>query len=137
MANEPLKNEQTFFAPMLALQAKDGAAAIEFYKNAFGAIELRRFSNDDGTVHVGELSINGALFHFHEESSQTDYLSPEKLGGYSTTIGLFVPDPDAMVEQATKAGAKLIQAPQDFEYGYRQARVMDPFGHLWEISKKI
>jgi PhnB protein len=137
MEETPLKEKQTFFAPMLALKAEDGVAALEFYKNAFGAIELRRFTNEDGSVHVGELSINGALFHFHEESAQAAYLSPGKIGGNSTIIGLFVPDPDVVIERAVKAGAKLINAPKDYEYGYRQGRVMDPFGHVWEISRKI
>ena len=55
----------TFFAPQLYIP--NGVTNIDFYKNAFGAVELRRFMNDDGTYHVSELSIDGALFHLHEE----------------------------------------------------------------------
>ena len=57
---------KTAFVPMLAIGK--GITDITFYSRAFGAIELRRWSNDDGTVHVAELSIDGAMFHLHEEN---------------------------------------------------------------------
>jgi PhnB protein len=69
-----MKENSTFFAPMLYLNKV--APAIEFYKKAFDAIELRRWSNNDGSVHVAEMSIHGALFHMHEEVTGINELSP-------------------------------------------------------------
>lgn len=77
----------TSFAPILYL--KDVAAAIEFYIKAFDAIELHRWSNDDGSVHVAEMSIQTAVFHLHEEVARDNQLSPLTLGGASVVIGLF------------------------------------------------
>src|SRR5215831_21416532 len=126
---------KTFFAPQLLVQ--NGAAVIEFYKKAFDVKELRRWSDDDGTVHVAELSFNGALFHIKQESVEQSRLSPASANGYTTIIGIFVDDVDAVVDKALKNGAILLNAAQDFEYGYRQANIKDPFGHEWLIEKKI
>jgi len=125
----------TFFAPHLALKiVGDGMA---FYTRAFGAIELRRFSNDDGSVHVAEMEIGGALFHLHEEVSRTGELSPRTLGGTSCVIGLFCPDPDKLFNQALAAGGREISPMQDYDYGYRQGTVADPFGHLWLLQRRV
>jgi len=70
-----MKENSTFFAPMIYL--KTVAPAIEFYKNALDAIVLRQWNNDDGSVHVAEMSINEALFHMHEEVTRNNELSPE------------------------------------------------------------
>ncbi|HMK24818.1 MAG TPA: VOC family protein [Chitinophagaceae bacterium] len=110
---------------------------IDFYTKAFGAIELRRWTNDDGSIHVAELSINGALFHLHEETLASASFSPEKYNGTTVTIGLFVPDVDAFMSRAIDAGAKEISPAKDYEYGYRQGKIKDPFGHHWMIEMKI
>ena len=125
----------TFFAPQLLVQ--NGAAVIEFYQKAFGVTELRRWSNDDGSVHVAELSFNGALFHIKQETIEQSRLSPASANGYTTIIGIFVDDVDAVVDKALKNGASLLNAAQDYDYGYRQANIKDPFGHEWLIEKKI
>ena len=108
-----------FFAPQLYI--KSGVTDIDFYSKAFGAIELRRWTNDDGTVHVAELSIDGALFHLHEETSRSGLLSPEKNNGTTAMIGLFVSDVDTFINRATSAGAIVTSPAQDYDYGYRQA----------------
>ncbi|RYE33611.1 MAG: VOC family protein [Sphingobacteriales bacterium] len=128
-------SNQVYFAPQLYI--KSGIRNIDFYTEAFGATELRRFTNDDGTIHVAELSINGAIFHLHEESFYRRLMSPEDFNGSTVLIGLFVPDVDAVVEKALKAGAVEITPPQDYDYGYRQAELRDPFGHCWMIEMKI
>ncbi len=124
-----------FFAPQLSL--KNVGAAAEYYGKAFGAVELRRFTNDDGSVHVSELSIEGALFHLHEENLTKKDLSPEEAGGTTVIIGLFVNDPGAVAKKAEAAGGKIVNPVKDYEYGYRQATLVDPFGHKWLIEKKI
>ena len=83
------------------------ATAIEFYKSAFDAKELRRWSNDDGSVHVAELVIEDALFHLHEEVARNGELSPGTLKGTSVILGLFVAEPDAFFAKAIEAGAKV------------------------------
>jgi len=125
----------TSFAPQLYI--KNGIKDISFYEKAFGAVELKRFSNEDGSIHVAELSINGALFHLHEEKIHAGRLNPELHNGITTLIGLFVPDVDAVMDSAIAAGAKTISPAQSYDYGYRQGEIRDPFGHLWLIEKKI
>ncbi len=110
---------------------------MEFYKKAFDAVELRRWSNSDGSVHVAEMSIDGAMFHIHEEVGRERQLSPETVQAVTSQIGIFVEDPDSMVKNAVAAGAKLSSPLQDYDYGYRQGVVTDPFGHQWLVQKKI
>ena len=126
---------QTFFAPHLTIP--NGVTDISFYQNAFGAVELRRFTNDDGTIHVAEFTIDGALFHIHEEKPSAGELSPERAGGTTVYVGLFVPDVDTIMQRAIDAGGKLVAPAQSYDYGYRQGEVKDPFGHVWLIEAKI
>ena len=129
-----MKENTTFFAPMIYL--RQVAPAIEFYKNAFDAIVLRQWNND-GSVHVAEMSINGLLFHMHEESTRNNELSPETLKGTYIAIGLFVDDPHAMMAKAVTAGGTELDPVQDYDYDYRQGTLADPFGHHWVLQKKI
>ena len=94
---------KTTFVPQFFVE-KNGAEAVEFYKKAFDALELRRFSNDDGTVHVSELEIGGALFHIHEEKPSARQYSPALCGGTTTIMGLMVADPDALMESNSRRG---------------------------------
>lgn len=109
---------------------------ISFYSKAFGARELMRFSNEDGSVHVAELEIGGAIFHIHEANREGQY-PPISQNGTSVLIGLFVPDVDEVMEQAKAAGAIETSPAQSYDYGYRQGEFRDPFGHMWMIEKKI
>lgn len=127
---------KTAFVPQFFV-GKNGADAVEFYKNAFDAVELRRFINDDGTVHVSELEIGGALFHIHEEKPSARRYSPALCGGTTAIIGLMVADPDQVMEKAIAAGATVLSPMQDYDYGYRQGDIRDPFGHQWMIQKVI
>jgi PhnB protein len=125
----------TYFAPQLFIN--HGVTNIEFYTNAFDAVELYRLTNDDDSIHVAELSINGTIFHLHEESPRSRSFSPEKYNSTTVKIGLFVPDVDLVMNKAIAAGATVVSPAQDYDYGYRQGEVKDPFGHLWMIEKKI
>jgi PhnB protein len=129
------ENNKTFFAPQLFIN--NGVKDISFYSKAFGATEQLHFPNDDGSIHVAELSINGAIFHLHEVTAKPHFFSPEKHNGTTTIIGLFVSDVDAVMSNAIKAGATEINPAKDYEYGYRQGEIEDPFGHHWLIQKKI
>jgi len=123
------------FAPILYV--KNVADAIIFYTTALNAKELRRFSNDDGSVHVAEMTIDNALFRLHEEVARDKNLSPATLNGTCVILGLFVEDPDKFMANAIAAGAIEISAMQDYDYGYRQGNITDPFGHHWTIEKAI
>src|SRR4051812_38034189 len=99
-----MSETKTVFAPELVI--RNGVTNIDFYSKAFHAIVLRTFKNDDGTIHVAELSIDGALFHVHEEVRRSASLSPESCNGSTTTIGLFVSDVDAVMKSALAAGGE-------------------------------
>lgn len=124
----------THFAPELHIP--NGTTEIDFYKR-LGATEHFCFRNDDGTIHVAELEIDGAIFHLHEVTASIQSIEPVRANGVTTVIGLFVEDVQAVMDKAIKAGAKEINPVTDHEYGYRQAMFKDPFGHYWQIQKKI
>ena len=118
-------------SPMLSV--RHGARAVEFYKAAFGAVEVYRVEDPGGSV-VSRLSVDGAEFWLSDESPEHDNFSPESLGGGSVRMILTVPDPDAMFSKALAAGAREVTAVQN-AYGWRVGRVVDPFGHHWEIGR--
>lgn len=122
----------TQFAPELHIP--NGTFEIDFYKR-FGATENFCFRNDDGSIHVAELAINGAIFHVHE--TMRDALEPISAKGVTTIIGLFVPNVEEVMQKAIQAGATEINPTTDYDYGYRQGMFKDPFGHYWQIQKKI
>src|SRR5438093_313628 len=120
-------------APMLSV--RNGARAVEFYKSAFGAVEVYRVEAPDGSV-VSRLSVDGAEFWLSDESPEHGNFSPESLGGGSVRIILTVEDPDAVFLQARNAGAAEV-FPVGEEHGWRLGRVVDPFGHHWEIGRQL
>jgi PhnB protein len=120
-------------APMLSVRR--GAQAVEFYKSAFGATEVYRMEDPGGSV-VSRLSVDGAEFWLSDESPEHSNFSPESLGGGTVRIILTVPDPDAVFAKAVAAGAREVYAVQE-EYGWRLGRVVDPFGHHWEIGHPL
>ena len=124
--------DKIHFAPELHIP--NGTFEIDFYKR-FGATENFCFRNDDGSIHVAELEINGAIFHVHE--TMRDALEPITAKGVTSIIGLFVSDVDSVMQKAIKAGATQMSPVTDYDYGYRQGMFKDPFGHKWQIQKKI
>lgn len=129
-----LLSHDYFFAPQLMIS--NGIKDISFYKNAFESTENFCFYNEDGTIHVAELSVYGSIFHLHEVT-QPWFFDPKKINGTTCIIGLFVQDVHAVFNNAIAAGAKEIFPVKDYEYGYRQGEIEDPFGHHWLIQKKI
>lgn len=127
-------NLKPFFAPQLLIN--NGVKDISFYADAFDATENLCLRNEDDSIHVAELSIHGTIFHLHEVT-KSYFFSPEKYNGTTVIIGLFVPDVDAVMNKAIGAGAVEISAAKDYEYGYGQGEIKDPFGHHWLIEKKI
>lgn len=122
----------TSIAPWLCVRGS--AQAVDFYKAAFGAVELFRLGEGDSVV--ARLSVDGAEFWLSDESPEHHNFSPEALGGITVRIILTVADPDAMFTRALKAGAKQVY-PVTNEHDWRIGRVLDPFGHHWEIGRPL
>jgi len=140
IAEESMKTEASngtslvySIAPMLSV--RNGSRAVEFYKSAFGAIEVFRVEDPGGAV-VSRLSVEGAEFWVSDESPEHGNFSPESLGGGSVRMILTVPDPDRMFAKAVAAGAREVVAVKE-DYGWRLGRVVDPFGHHWEIGRPL
>jgi PhnB protein len=126
---------ETYVAPQLSVRR--GREAIEFYKAAFGAHEDYRVGGtDEHEAVVAQLSIGSSTFWVSDESPEHLNFSPESVGGATTKLLLVVPDPDAAVQRALAAGAEEVVAVEE-AHGWRLGRVLDPFGHHWEIGRPL
>jgi PhnB protein len=123
---------RTTIAPWLSV--RNAARAVDFYKSAFGATEA--FRMEEGGNVVARLAVDGAEFWVGDESPEHANFSPQTLGGGSVRIILTVGDPDAVFARAVAAGASQVYAVGE-EYGWRLGRVVDPFGHHWEIGRPL
>ena len=117
------------------LSVRKGAKAVEFYKAAFGARELFLIGDAEKGV-VAQLAVGDAEFWVADESPEHLNFSPESLGGATTRMVLAVEEPDAVFQRALEAGAKAISPVQE-GHGWRVGRVVDPYGHHWEIGKPL
>src|SRR5438093_2802833 len=135
MSHEPAtaSAQKTAISPMLSV--RNGAKAVEFYKAAFGAHEVFRLDAESGAV-VARLSVGAAEFWVADESPEHKNFSPESLGGGTVRMVMTVDDPDAAFDRAVAAGATVVW-PVSNQYGWRLGRVVDPFGHHWEIGKPL
>jgi PhnB protein len=119
------------------LSVRQGRAAVDFYKAAFGATELFRFGGDDANEEVvAQLAVGDGTFWVEDESPEHHNFSPQSLGGATERMLLTVDDPKGMVERAKAAGAAEIY-PVAEAHGWLLGRVVDPFGHHWEIGKPL
>ena len=119
------------------LSVRNGRAAVEFYKAAFGADEIHRVGGtDEHEEVVCQLAVGDSTFWVADESPQHLNFSPESVGGGTVRMLLTVADPDAVVQRAVAAGAAEVTAVTD-DYGWRVGRIVDPFGHHWEIGKPL
>lgn len=127
--------ETTRIAFIPTLYLHDLSAAIAFYKKAFGATERWRIEHPQGHVHVAEMAVPPILFRIHDEVSRDQQLSPVTIKGTTIIMGLLADGPDALFERAIAAGATEISPMQDYDYGYRQGTLRDPFGHHWCLER--
>jgi PhnB protein len=123
---------KTSIAPMLSVRR--GAQAVAFYQAAFGAQELFRIENNNSVV--AQLAIAGADFWVADESPPHANFSPESLNGGTVRMILTVDDPAAVFNRALAAGATQIN-PVASRHGWLMGRVVDPYGHHWEIGKPL
>lgn len=117
-------------APWLAVH--NGREAVEFYRNALGAVEAYRLDGDDGEVIVAQLTVGDATFWVQDDPANT----PDPPPCASVRMIVTVDDPDAGLDRAIAAGASLVAAVHE-EHGWRTGRVTDPFGYDWEFSRPI
>jgi len=120
--------------PFLAV--RDTERAVEFYSTAFGAEELDRLTAPSGAT-VAELAIGEARFSLATEAPELGTPSPETAGVTTVRLSLHVDDPDAVQRRAIEAGAVEMFPVADQPYGWRQGRVVDPFGHHWLVGRRL
>jgi PhnB protein len=119
------------------LSVRRGREAVEFYKAAFGAVEVYRVGGtDQHEAVVSQLTVGNASFWVADESPEHENFSPESVGGGTVRLLLMVDDPEAAIARAVAAGATEIY-PAAEEHGWLLGRVKDPFGHHWEIGKPL
>ena len=121
------------------LVVRDGAAAIDFYAQAFEAVEIgERFTGPDGEVIHAEIRIGDSVVMITDEGGDGVASSPESAGGVVTAImATYWEDVDAAWERAIRAGAEVVYPLDDQFYGERGGRVRDPFGQQWMMAQHI
>ena len=119
------------------LSVRRGREAVEFYKAAFGAVEVYRVGGTDAhEAVVAQLAVGETTFWVADESPPHGNLSPESLEGTSVRLLLVSDDPQAVCEQALALGAVEV-SPVAEEHHWLLGRIRDPFGHLWEIGRPL
>ena len=116
------------------LIVRGAAHAIEFYKKAFGAVELMRFPAPGDKIGHAEIRIGEGVVMLADESPDAGYSSPQAIGGTAVSLMFYVADVDATFARALAAGATVKQALKDQFYGDRSGTIVDPFGHIWTIA---
>jgi uncharacterized glyoxalase superfamily protein PhnB len=115
-----------------------GAAdAIDFYKKAFGAVEVARLPGPDGKLMHAMVRIGDSALMLVDENPQYGMLGPKALKGSSVTIHLYVGDADECVARAVKAGARVTMPLDDMFWGDRYGKLEDPFGHHWSVATHV
>jgi PhnB protein len=135
MAVKPIPDGYHTVTPYLAVD--DAAAAIEYYKKAFGAKERFRVDAPGGKIGHAELEIGDSLVMLSDPFPQGSTKPPKELGGTSVSIFMYVEDVDAVVKRAVDAGATVTMEVADQFWGDRFGSVQDPFGHLWSIATHV
>jgi PhnB protein len=119
------------------LIVKGGLKALEWYKKAFGAVELMRFEGPGGVLGHAEIKIGDSPIMLADEFPDMGHKSPTTLGGTPAGVCLYVKDCDALFNQALAAGATIMKPLENQFYGDRSGTVTDPFGHKWTIATHI
>jgi PhnB protein len=124
-------------APIPYLIVDGAAAAIDYYKKAFGAKEVMRMPGPDGKIGHADVVIGGGHLMLADESPSMKHLGPKSIGGSPVSLCLYVDDVDAVVKRAVDAGGKLTRPVEDQFYGDRTGGLTDPFGHIWFVMTHV
>lgn len=119
------------------LYVRGATAAIDFYRNVFGAAEIVRMAGPDGRIMHAELKIGDSVVMLGDENLQVGMLSPQTVGGFSTGLHVYVENSDAVVKKMVDSGGKVLRPIKNQFYGDRSASVLDPFGHMWSVATHI
>ncbi len=134
MASQTKEVPEGFHTVPPYLVVRDAAAAIDFYKQAFGAEELYRIEGPPGKIGHAEIKIGDSIIMLSDEMQGGDCRSPQSLGGTAVNIFLYVKEVDQVFDQAVSAGAKVAMPLADMFWGDRFGQVTDPFGHSWSLA---
>jgi PhnB protein len=118
------------------ITVSDAAAAIEYYKQAFGATEALRLPMGDQIAHA-EIRIGDSYVMLSDEFPEMDRLGPDRRGGATAAFMIYVDDVDSAFARAIAAGGTEERAVQDQFYGDRSGTLKDPFGHSWTLSTHV
>jgi PhnB protein len=119
------------------LMVKGAAAAIDYYKKAFGATEIMRFGGPDGKIGHAEIKIGDSIVMLADEMLERGFKSPKTLGGSGGSIMLYVDNVDTVFPRAIAAGGKEVMPVTTQFYGDRSGFLEDPFGHCWSIATHV
>lgn len=128
------RNSRPVAAVSPHLVCDDASAAIDFYKRAFGAVEMMRLPTPSGKLAHACVTINEAPVMLVDENAEFGMLGPKALGGTPVTIHLMVDDVDSFVARAQEAGATVVMPVADMFWGDRYGVLEDPFGHHWSVA---
>ncbi len=134
MSVNPIPSGYHSVTPYLIVD--DAAAAIAFYREAFGAAEVLRLPMGDKIGHA-EVKIGDSHVMLSDEWPDMDMVGPAKRGGTSVSLALYVTDVDLAFARALRAGARQERAVEDQFYGDRMGTLIDPFGHRWSLATHI
>ncbi len=132
MSVKPVPDGYHTLTPFLTV--RDAAAAIEFYKQAFGAQERGIMRGPDGKVMHAEIKIGDSVIMLSDEFPEFGALSPQAIGGSPMGLHIYIDGVDAAFDRAVKAGAQVEMPVMDQFWGDRYGRLKDPFGHKWSIA---
>jgi len=132
---KPIPNGMRAVTPHLVCDG--AAAAIDFYRKAFGATEVARLPGPDGRLMHGHVTIGDSAVMLVDENRQFGMLGPKSLKGTPVIVHLYVDDVDAFVARAVAAGAKLTMPVADMFWGDRYGVLEDPFGHVWSVATHV
>lgn len=132
MAVKPIPEGYHTVTPYLIVSG--AGKALDFYRRAFGATELMRLPGPGDQVMHAEIKIGDSIIMLADEFPEMGARSPQSIGGSPVGICLYVPDVDALFQQAIAAGAKEERPVKDQFYGDRSGTLRDPFGHKWTIA---
>ena len=135
MGTKPIPEGYHTITPYLAVE--DAAAAIEFYKRAFGATERSRMPGPNGKIAHAEIEIGDSLIMTSDQFPQSSVKPPKEIGGATVSIFLYVEDVDSVVQDAVDAGATITMPVEDMFWGDRFGQVSDPFGHIWQVATHV
>ncbi|MEJ7721644.1 MAG: VOC family protein [Ilumatobacteraceae bacterium] len=114
-----------------------GRLHLDWYRDVFGAVEVMRFTGDDGRVGHAELALGDVRWYLADEYPDIGVVGPATLGNTSVSLHLSVDDVDALHARAVAAGAEDERPPSDESHGSRQSSFRDPFGHRWMLSMQL